>query len=98
MFEPVTPPDSADADLTFTFDGAEIQASTGMTVAAALLARGYRRFRRSSAASENTGPYCMMGACYGCIVDIDGTSVQSCMTPVVAGLVVRSLLPSGDDT
>jgi aerobic-type carbon monoxide dehydrogenase small subunit (CoxS/CutS family) len=32
-----------------------------------------------------------MGACYDCLVLIDGAAVQACMTPVCEGLVVARL-------
>lgn len=31
----------------------------------------------------------MMGACFECLVEVDGRTVQACMTPVTAGAVFR---------
>ena len=34
-------------------------------------------------------PFCMMGACYDCLVEIDGRIVQACMRPATDGLIVK---------
>ena len=60
-------------------------------VAAALLATGVRRFRATPVSGAARAPYCMMGACFECLVEIDGVpSRQSCLIPVADGMRVRS--------
>lgn len=72
----------------FTFDGTEVRAHEGETVAAALWAHGVRAVRSSSAGPR--GIYCNMGICFECLVRVDGRAVRSCMTLVSEGLQVES--------
>lgn len=76
------------ANIFFLFEGQPIMAAQGMSVAAALLASGITTFRQSAVSHTGRGPFCLMGTCYECVVMVDGVSVQACMTPVRAGLVV----------
>ena len=36
------------------------------------------------------GPYCNMGVCFECVIEVDGALVQACMTPVRAGMHVAT--------
>ncbi len=77
--------------VTFTFDGHQISARQGDTVAAALLATDRWVFRRTIDTDTARGPYCMMGACFECLVRIDGkANQQACMTEVTSGMTVRT--------
>ena len=78
-------------------DGTPVPAAAGDTVAAALLAAGWRVTRSTAVSGAPRGPYCMMGACFECQVEIDGATAQACMTPATDGLVVRTIrgLPGG---
>jgi len=76
--------------VTFFFDGEEIAAFEGETVATALWAQGMRTLRRSVARGAPRGIYCNMGICFDCLVRIDGRAVRACMTPVADGMVVES--------
>ncbi|WP_176086382.1 (2Fe-2S)-binding protein [Martelella sp. HB161492] len=81
--------DSADT-LTFTFEGETITAQAGDSVAAALTAAGITDFRASVVSGSPRGVYCMMGACFDCLVNVDGQpNRQACMTEVSEGLVVK---------
>lgn len=62
----------------------------GDSVAAALLAAGIDACRETVVSGRARGPYCMMGVCYDCLVQIDGVANrQGCMTPVREGMQVR---------
>ena len=38
------------------------------------------------------GPFCMMGVCFDCLVEVDGVpNVQGCMTLVSDGMQVRKM-------
>jgi len=74
-----------------TFDGRPLDLPAGMSLAAALLAAGTLVLRTTPVSGAPRGPFCMMGACFDCLVEIDGTRVQACMTEVREGLVVRSI-------
>lgn len=85
----------ADVDastVTLRVDGETVSAHLGETVAAALLAAGRLAFRETAVSGRKRGPFCMMGACFDCLVEIDGEpNRQACMTLVDDGMTVRSM-------
>jgi predicted molibdopterin-dependent oxidoreductase YjgC len=85
------------AVVTVTFDGRAIEMAEGDSLAAGLLAAGVRAFRATPVSGAPRGPYCMMGACFDCLVEIEGETVQACMTPVRAGLVAAPARGGGGD-
>lgn len=83
-------PLEAGARVTLTFDGREIEARAGETVAGALMNAGIVSTRDTPVSGSARGPYCMMGTCFDCLVEIDGDSNrQACMTVVRDGMTVR---------
>ncbi|RVT81512.1 FAD-dependent oxidoreductase [Rhodobacteraceae bacterium CCMM004] len=73
----------------FTFDGADIAAAPGASLAAALTAAGVRGFRETETGSER-GIFCGMGVCQDCLVTVDGRpGRRACMTAAAEGLDVR---------
>ena len=84
--------DDARAEVTFDFEGREVTARAGETVAAALLAAGLRGFRAAAVSGRPRAPWCMMGVCFECLVEVDGGATrQSCLVTVRAGMRVRRL-------
>jgi D-hydroxyproline dehydrogenase subunit gamma len=81
-------PDADAGDIvSITIDGAPFDAREGDTVAAALLAAGVVAFRTSPVSGAPRGPYCLMGTCFECTVEIDGVrGRQACMTRVARGM------------
>lgn len=69
-------------------DGAPVSLPEGGNLAAALLAAGVDVFRYTPVSRTPRAPFCMMGACFDCLVEIDGVSTQACMTQVTEGLAV----------
>lgn len=75
-------------ELTIHFDGKPIAALAGETIAAALSAAGIVAFRRTASGAPR-GLHCGMGACFDCVVTVDGRIGQrACMTKVTDGMVV----------
>src|SRR4051812_11678495 len=75
-------PDDSVAAVEVTIDGAPFSAREGDSVAAALLAAGSTTFRRTFSGAPRA-PLCMMGACFECLVTIDGhPRRQACMVLV----------------
>jgi predicted molibdopterin-dependent oxidoreductase YjgC len=86
-----------DLDVTITFDGAPVRAREGDSVAAALLAAGHLVFRETPVSGAPRGPFCMMGACFDCLVEIDSEPArQACMVRVADGMRVRRQLGAAD--
>lgn len=85
-------PDGDRPGLTITFDGMPVEAREGDSVAAALIAAGRPVTRSTPVSGAPRGPYCMMGVCFECLVEIDGTqNLQGCMVQVREGMAVRSM-------
>lgn len=72
-----------------TVDGKPIEAFEGETVAAAMMASGFRVFRTTAKDEMPRGMYCGMGICFECLVTINGVkNVRACLTPVTDGMTV----------
>lgn len=75
-------------------DGEPVDSYEGETIAAALTASGRRVFRYT-VSGHPRGVFCGMGTCFDCLVDVDGDpSVRSCVTPVRAGMKIRTPRPA----
>lgn len=73
------------------FDNRPLRAPAGCSVAAALLANGVSIFRTTPVSGAPRAPYCMMGACFDCLVEIDGqANRQSCLVTVAEGMQVKT--------
>lgn len=77
------------APIRIHIDGQTIEVPAGISVAAAI-ARGARPFRRS-VQGHARAPFCGMGICFECRVQIDGNAQQrACMVPVRDGMQVQT--------
>ncbi|MGY8635450.1 (2Fe-2S)-binding protein [Bradyrhizobium sp. 14AA] len=86
----VLPRSSESEAVTITFEGRACKVPAGISVAAALLAAGVRDFRSSVVGQAPRAPYCMMGVCFECLVEIDDVPArQSCLIQVRDGMQVR---------
>lgn len=73
--------------VTIFIDGRPVAAETGESVAAVLLRQPETWSRRTPVSDSPRAPYCLMGVCFECLVEIDGLgSVQGCLTPVASGM------------
>jgi len=87
MFRRVEP---AAEVIRFVYEGSEVIAQPGDSVAAALLLAGETSLRTTPVSGLRRAPYCMMGVCFECLMEIDGVgNRQACLTPVTAGMQVR---------
>ena len=77
-------------EIRFSFDGREFVARAGDSVAMALLAADETSLRETPVSGAPRSPYCMMGVCFDCLVEIDGIgNRQACLTLVADGMQVR---------
>jgi predicted molibdopterin-dependent oxidoreductase YjgC len=75
-------------------DGRTVEAHAGDSVAAALLAAGIARTRVTAQLGAPRAPYCGVGACFDCLVAIDGNGNQrACMVEVAGGMRVDTQGP-----
>ena len=74
----------------FYFDEKKIYFEQGMSVAAALLCAGVTDFRQTQVLHKPRGAFCMMGACFDCLLVIDGmVNQQGCMRLAKQGIKVK---------
>lgn len=99
MFKPYRQKDGA--TVTIEFEGHVLRVPAAITVAAAVLGHaGKQHTRRSPVSGQERAPYCFMGVCHECLVEIDGiANQQACLIEVEEGMKIRRQLelPGGDD-
>jgi hypothetical protein len=77
-------------------NGSRIQALPGQSVAAALIQAGIWQFRLHPITGESRGPYCGMGVCFECELEIDGVpDTRACLVTVRPGMVIKTDRASG---
>ncbi|HEA65952.1 hypothetical protein LCGC14_2280370 [marine sediment metagenome] len=75
--------------VTITIEDQQIKVPASDSVAAAMLAAGIVTARTTPISGAHRGPYCMMGTCFECVVEIDGVpNQQACQTQVREGMNV----------
>lgn len=86
--------------VTIEFEGTFLQVPETTTIAAAVLSHGGKTHTRLAPASgEKRAPFCFMGVCHECLVEIDGIpNQQACIIEVQEGMKIRRQLelPGGD--
>ncbi len=81
---------SINKPISFRFEDRDITAQAGDSVAAALLGAGVIVFRDVAGSGVQRGPYCMIGNCFECLVEIDGeANRQACQERVREGMQVQ---------
>lgn len=87
MFRPLTPPENL---IDIFLEGRLVRASEGKSLAAALLQAGFVSFRFTPISCVARAPYCLMGVCFECLVEIDGApNCQACMETVRPGMRIE---------
>lgn len=82
-------------NIEFTFDGEKIDAITGQSVAAALLAANQRTLRKTRFNNNDRGVFCGIGVCFDCLVVIDGiTNQRACLIEARPGMKVKTQVGS----
>ena len=82
-------------NIEFTFNGEKIDAITGQSVAAALLAADQRILRKTRFNSNERGVFCGIGVCFDCLVVIDGiTNQRACLIEAKPGMKVQTQVGS----
>ncbi len=78
--------------VSFTFDGQTLVGQDGEMVSSALFANGIRTFSIHTVGDAPQGLFCANGQCAQCTVIIDGLPVKSCITPLRAGMEIKTLV------
>jgi predicted molibdopterin-dependent oxidoreductase YjgC len=87
MFRAVNDPQGPVVSLVI--DDRPVSVPAGLSVAAAVLRTGGLVTRETAVSGRPRAPYCMMGVCFDCLMEIDGeANQQACMTTVRDGMRV----------
>jgi NADPH-dependent 2,4-dienoyl-CoA reductase/sulfur reductase-like enzyme/ferredoxin len=78
-------------EVDFRFDGHPMRGFAGETIAAALFANGVTRFSVHRKGDAPQGIFCANGQCSQCTVLVGGVSLKACVTPLAAGMELRTL-------
>ena len=82
--------DVTEKTVNIILDGTALRVPAKISVAAAVLGTGHTHTRVSPVNGEFRAPYCMMGVCYECLMEIDGRKdQQSCQVQVKNGMKVN---------
>ena len=73
-----------------TLDGTALDAPAGESVAALLLVHAETTYRTTAVSGSPRAPYCMMGVCHDCLVEIDGVAnQQGCRVRLSEGMDIK---------
>lgn len=76
--------------VTINIEGQDVAVPEGDSVAAAVLTQDIDCTRHSPVSGAPRTPLCLMGACFECLMEIDGVrNRQACMVPVAEGMRIR---------
>jgi predicted molibdopterin-dependent oxidoreductase YjgC len=82
-------PESAAATVTVTVDGRPMAVPSHFTAAAAVLLAGGAS-RTTVVSGSRRAPYCLMGVCFDCLMEIDGVpNRQACLVTVAEGMRIN---------
>ena len=88
---------SADARIEIEVDGERHTVADNTNLAAVLMTLD-GAFRIHPVRGQRSAPYCFMGACFECLVEVDGQADrQACLLSTRAGMVVRRQHLAGED-
>lgn len=66
--------------ITVTLNATEVRAEAGQSVGAVLMGQGIKAWRTTRKEGKPRGLFCGIGACYDCLVTVDGQPNQrACM-------------------
>ena len=82
--------EAGDDAITVLVEGQPVRVAPGETAAAAALAGGLVHTRETAISNSPRSPWCMMGVCFECLMEIDGeANRQACLTPVRDGMIIK---------
>lgn len=83
-------PHNTEPALTVIVNDAPVSVPRGCTAAAAMLLHSNGPTRSTALNGEGRAPYCMMGVCFECLLEINGEpNQQGCLITVVEGMRIN---------
>ena len=89
--------DTSTTEIEVTMDGETVAVPAGISVAAALLLLDRLPTRVNLPRCTPRAPHCMMGACFECLLEIDGIERRACQVTVQAGMRLQRLGVDADN-
>ena len=85
--------DSATDWVEIEFEGSAVAVPAGISLAAVVFYLDAIPLRQSLLSDSTRAPFCMMGICFECLLEIDGIgNRRACQVEVQAGMKVRRQL------
>jgi len=78
------------SEISLRIDGGVVRVKAGSSVAAALRVAGGTGIARSSVSGQARAPFCGMGVCQECRVQVDGRRMLACQTVCAEGMQVET--------
>ncbi len=95
MFKRLRDVAPAGDDVVILLDGETVSVPAGLSVAAALFFLDAVPSRQTPVGCAPRAPFCMMGACFECLIEVDGVGDQrACQLEVRSGMRLRRQLPA----
>jgi predicted molibdopterin-dependent oxidoreductase YjgC len=86
-------PESPAETVNVILNGESVPVPRGFSAAAAVLLRASGGTRTTPVSGAPRAPYCMMGVCFECLLEIDGEpNRQGCLVTVAEGMRIRRQL------
>jgi len=83
-------PEPAGLTVTVTVDGDALRVPASLSAAAVVLLHGGVS-RTTPVSGSPRAPYCMMGVCFDCLMEIDGVqNRQACLVQVADGMRINA--------
>lgn len=97
MFRKLELASAATRRVTISVDGVAMSVDEAEPIAAILLRHPPYTTRSTPISGAARSSFCMMGACFECLVEVDGqTSLRGCLTGAKEGMSVRRQLTRPD--
>ncbi len=97
MFKRLQDVAHAGDDIVIELDGKTVTVPAAVSVAAALLYLDAIPTRNTLVSGAPRAPFCMMGVCFECLIEVDGVSDQrACQVRVQPGMRLRRQLSAQD--
>ncbi|MBV1777983.1 (2Fe-2S)-binding protein [Paeniglutamicibacter sp. ABSL32-1] len=76
--------------ITVTLNDARVTADAGQSVGAVLMGQGIKAWRTTRNEGKPRGLFCGIGACYDCLVTIDGQANQrACLVEATESMTIE---------
>ena len=83
-------PDTPPPDVTVYLNGTPCTVPSGASAAAAMLMHRTGATRSTALSGEARAPYCMMGVCFECLMEIDDEpNQQACLVTLAEGMRIN---------